>query len=199
MIANEGIGKLGEAEIRFVCYYFPNTSIGACIWNEWGPWGSCTKSCDGGTKERSRTIKTKARDGGQECEESAHNTTTCNTNECSTNTELDQTDFMYMMIGVAIGVVVLLFIGIGTTIFLVKKFKCCNKTNSENNEQEMAPLRSTGRRPLPLAQFRQRNDPCRPTEDEFEKMESDARNRNISKSNSTAMEFVNSKIPINRY
>ena len=104
-----------------------------------------------------------------------------------------------MMIGVPLGVVALLLIGGAVTIFLLKKYKCCHRTSATNNEQEMAPLRSTGRRSLPLAQFRERNNPCRPTEDEFEKMESDARNRNISKSNSTAMEFVNSKIPINRY
>ena len=106
-------------------------------------------------------------------------------------------DLNYIMIGVPVGVVLLL-IGGTATIFLVRKFKCCHRTSASNNEQEMAPLRSTGR-PLPLAQFRERNNPCRPTEDEFEKMESDARNRNISKSNSAAMEFVNSNIPINRY
>ena len=109
-----------------------------------------------------------------------------------------QTDSMYMMVGVPVGVVLLL-IGGGVAIFLVKKYKCCHRTSASNNEQEMAPLRSTGRRPLSLAQFRERNNPCRPTEDEFEKMESDARNRNISKSNTTAMEFVNTNIPINRY
>ena len=103
-----------------------------------------------------------------------------------------------MMIGVPLGVVVLLLIGGAVTIFLVKKNKCCHDKKAGENEQEMAPLRTTGR-PVTLAQFRERNNPCRPTEDEFEKMETDARNRNISKSNSTAMEFVNSKIPINRY
>ena len=101
----------------------------------------------------------------------------------------------YIITGVIGGIIIIVL----ATIFLVMKHKCCHGKKAGNNEQEMTPLRSTGRRPLSLAQFRERNDPCRPTEDEFEKMESDARNRNISKSNSTAMEFVNSKIPINRY
>ena len=107
-------------------------------------------------------------------------------------------DGMYMIVGVTLGVVVLLLVGVGVTLFLTKKFNCCHRTSASTNEQEMAPLRSTGR-PLALAQFRERNDPCRPSLEEFEKMETDARNRNISKSESTAMEFINSKIPINRY
>ena len=103
-----------------------------------------------------------------------------------------------LTIGATIGVVVLFLIGGVAIILLAKKFKCCQSKNATINEQEMNPLRTTGR-PLPLAQFRQRNDPCRPTNEEFEKMENDARNRNISKSYSTAMQFVRSKTPINRY
>lgn len=101
----------------------------------------------------------------------------------------------YIITGGIVGLIILVL----ATILLVKKYNCCHRASASNNEQEMAPLRSTGRRPLPLAQFRERNNPCRPTEDEFEKMETDARNRNISKSNTTAMEFVNTNIPINRY
>ena len=98
-------------------------------------------------------------------------------------------------IAIAIGAACFVVIAVVIGIILTRK---CRSKNTTINEQEMTPLRSTGR-PLPLAQFRQNNDPCRPTTEEFEKMENDARNKNISKSYCTAMQFVRSKTPINRY
>ena len=114
------------------------------------------------------------------------------------NTDADaDTRLILISTGVGLGVVFLLIGGLAT-FFLAKKIKCCHREKTPKNELAMAPLRTAGR-PLPLAQFRQRNDPCRPTQDEFEKMENDARARNISKSQNTGMKFVRSKPPINRY
>ena len=116
----------------------------------------------------------------------------------ATDDATDNTDLSYMTIGVTIGVVVLfLIVGVGA-IFFAMKLQCCRSKIKTIKEQEMIPLRTTGR-PLPLAHFRQNNDPCGPTTEEFEKMEKDARNKNISKSYCTAMQFVRSKTPINRY
>ena len=100
-----------------------------------------------------------------------------------------------MIIGVGL-TVLLILIGALAAFFIFRK-RCCQSKEGNNTKQEMTPLRATGR-PLSLDQFRQRSSTCHPTMDEFEKLEKDARARNISKSTVTAMEFVRSKIPLNR-
>jgi hypothetical protein len=38
-----------------------------CVVSEWSTWGACTKSCSGGTQERTRTVTTVASLGGRAC------------------------------------------------------------------------------------------------------------------------------------
>ena len=38
-----------------------------CVVNDWGKWGPCSASCDGGFQERTRTIKYPAKLGGEPC------------------------------------------------------------------------------------------------------------------------------------
>ena len=49
---------------------------------EFGHWGSCSKSCGGGVQSRSRGIKQTAAYGGQECAGDLTETRECNVAEC---------------------------------------------------------------------------------------------------------------------
>ena len=53
-----------------------------CSWNPWQSWSSCTKTCGGGTKQRSRTIKI-AVCGGADCTGNDFALTSCNTHCCA--------------------------------------------------------------------------------------------------------------------
>ncbi|XP_062618604.1 SCO-spondin-like [Saccostrea cucullata] len=52
-------------------------------WGRWGSYGSCTKSCAGGTKTRSRQCNNPTpRYGGNNCPGSSTSSTSCNTHNC---------------------------------------------------------------------------------------------------------------------
>ena len=53
-----------------------------CSWNSWHSWNSCTKSCGGGTKQRTRTSNN-AVCGGAACIGYAVEQTDCNTHCCA--------------------------------------------------------------------------------------------------------------------
>ncbi|CAB4055396.1 Hemicentin-1,Thrombospondin-1,Adhesion G protein-coupled receptor B3,Thrombospondin-2,Adhesion G protein-coupled receptor B1,Mucin-like protein [Lepeophtheirus salmonis] len=50
-------------------------------WSIWTSWSTCTKTCGGGSRRRSRTC-TPAQNGGQPCIGTATDESTCNTQEC---------------------------------------------------------------------------------------------------------------------
>lgn len=52
-------------------------------WAAWSDWTSCTATCAGGDKIRTRTCTDPApENGGAECEGSSSQSITCNTHEC---------------------------------------------------------------------------------------------------------------------
>ena len=53
-----------------------------CSWNSWQSWSSCTKSCGGGTKQKTRT-KNNAVCGGADCTGNDVVQTNCNTHCCT--------------------------------------------------------------------------------------------------------------------
>ena len=55
------VAKLKATILNFVC---------DCEYYSWGAWGSCSKTCGNGTKERSRDVKWYPRNNGMECIES---------------------------------------------------------------------------------------------------------------------------------
>ena len=52
-------------------------------WNSWGSWTSCTATCGGGTKSRSRSCTNPSpANGGKPCPGSSGDRPACNTNGC---------------------------------------------------------------------------------------------------------------------
>ena len=52
-----------------------------CEWNEWKI-GECDKSCGGGFRTNTRTVKVDAKHGGEVCAGSSTITESCNVQEC---------------------------------------------------------------------------------------------------------------------
>merc|ERR1719367_1554096 len=53
-----------------------------CKWSNWKKYGTCSKSCGGGTQTWQRTELIKARNGGQPCQGETTKREPCNTNAC---------------------------------------------------------------------------------------------------------------------
>ncbi|CAD7963511.1 unnamed protein product [Amoebophrya sp. A25] len=65
-----------------------------CVWEDWGKWGSCSKTCGGGEKERSRLIKTAPRFGGQLCAaEDMQEVAACNEQACEKPIDCEMGDW----------------------------------------------------------------------------------------------------------
>ena len=67
--------KVLKARIRIIIFSVD------CTWNDWSSWGSCSRTCGGGNKTRSRS-KNGPSYGGQECSGSVTSSATCNTDNC---------------------------------------------------------------------------------------------------------------------
>ena len=52
------------------------------MWNEYGEWSSCTKTCGGGTRFRSRSKHIEDSNGGDKCTGSERQDEDCNNDEC---------------------------------------------------------------------------------------------------------------------
>ena len=55
-----------------------------CQWNSWGSWKSCSVSCGGGSRTRTRTKSVVAKNGGIDCPGDHQESQDCNTNSCQT-------------------------------------------------------------------------------------------------------------------
>ena len=54
-----------------------------CKWGPYGEWSSCSKTCGGGEKSRTRLVSQLASNGGKACEGEATETTSCNEAACT--------------------------------------------------------------------------------------------------------------------
>jgi hypothetical protein len=52
-----------------------------CVLSEWSGWAKCTKDCEGGVQGKTRSILTKAKNGGESCD-SGSEMRSCNTGSC---------------------------------------------------------------------------------------------------------------------
>ena len=57
-------------------------SLADCEWDSWQPWSSCTKTCEGGTKQRGRTKLQEESCGGSACLGNSIEQMDCNTQCC---------------------------------------------------------------------------------------------------------------------
>ena len=80
-----------------------------CVVSNWSDWSSCSKTCGGGNRSRSRTVTTEPKNGGTVCP-SLIEEGKCNTEECPMSP--------WYIIGPVIGVVVIV-----SGLLLVKKLR----------------------------------------------------------------------------
>jgi uncharacterized protein YegL len=59
-----------------------------CVESEWSGWSKCTKDCESGTTVRTRSILTKAKNGGMACD-TVQEEEPCNTGSCDRDCSLD--------------------------------------------------------------------------------------------------------------
>jgi hypothetical protein len=59
-----------------------------CVESEWSGWSKCTKECESGVTVRTRSILTKAKNGGIACD-TVQEETPCNTGSCDRDCDLD--------------------------------------------------------------------------------------------------------------
>ncbi|CAJ1364409.1 unnamed protein product [Effrenium voratum] len=73
-------GGLEEVE---ACHLAPCSSAQDCSYTNWGSWGSCSRDCGGGQRERSRAMARPAKQGGAPCPEAdLAETGVCNMHDC---------------------------------------------------------------------------------------------------------------------
>ena len=53
-----------------------------CVWGQWTSWSSCSKTCGGGTINRSRNITQPAKNAGDSCAGSSTQQMSCNPDPC---------------------------------------------------------------------------------------------------------------------
>ena len=66
--------------IRSLWFKYPKPRD--CIVSEWSPWSSCSKTCGGGTKTRTRGILNKAKNEGKPCPSVLKQERKCNIHAC---------------------------------------------------------------------------------------------------------------------
>eukprot|EP00440_Ansanella_granifera_P010536 gb/GFBE01011429.1/.p1 GENE.gb/GFBE01011429.1/~~gb/GFBE01011429.1/.p1 ORF type:complete len:1322 (+),score=241.23 gb/GFBE01011429.1/:1-3966(+) len=58
-----------------------------CVWSVWTAWSECSKSCNGGSQDRSRLKSPVEQDGGRPCEGQSTEERECNTDGCPRDCE----------------------------------------------------------------------------------------------------------------
>ena len=53
-----------------------------CVWGQYGKWSTCSKTCGGGTRTRTRAEASLAAHGGTPCVGGKTETETCNSKAC---------------------------------------------------------------------------------------------------------------------
>ena len=70
-----------------------------CVWGEYGEWSTCSATCGGGTRTRTRPEATPASNGGNPCGGSGTETGPCNLDECSSGKILKAIPNQFLSVG----------------------------------------------------------------------------------------------------
>ena len=69
-----------------------------CVWEEWGSWSECSRTCGMGFKVRIRTINTQAANGGVECSGAFSEHDMCSTEtQCGNNVALKNQLYLLLL------------------------------------------------------------------------------------------------------
>ena len=100
--------------------------------------------------------------------------------------------------GAATGGAVFLICTAIATYFVIKKVKCRRLAATQENEQELKPLKKIGK-PIPIQDFRRSSRICVPEREEFDDLNRvDGRENRLILSQEAGMAFLRSGIPLNR-
>ena len=83
--SNEGLACEGDATETEDCNI--ESCPVNCEWEYYDSWSSCSKTCGGGERSRTRQVAILASNGGIACEGDATETEDCNTSDCPVNCE----------------------------------------------------------------------------------------------------------------
>ena len=81
--SNGGQPCMGKATETEVCH--AEDCLVNCVWGAYGDWTSCSKTCGGGEKSRTRNVAIPASNGGQSCGGNDTETVACKTEGCPVN------------------------------------------------------------------------------------------------------------------
>ena len=73
--------KLTDTRLRHTHLSF-KTFIVNCAWSAWSNWDPCSKTCGGGTHQRTRSVGVVVANGGSNCTGNSVESDVCNTNSC---------------------------------------------------------------------------------------------------------------------
>ena len=81
------IKSISSFQTTFACQ--PRNRVN-CRWGQWTEWGSCTKTCGGGSQKSTRKIERPRKNGGSACEGDVTRSQPCNENCCPVDCQWGQ-------------------------------------------------------------------------------------------------------------
>jgi len=107
-----------------------------CHMSTWSGWSKCTADCEGGLQSHTRSIMTKPKNGGEQCN-TVEESRPCNTQSCDRNCRLQRRWGKWTPCSVA-----------------------CGGGFQERSKHVLIPTRGEGRCPKPKSRFRYTNKKC---------------------------------------
>ena len=84
-VENGGLACVGDAAQNLSCT-LSVCPVVDCAWGQWTDWSTCTTTCGGGSKQRTRSVAQSVENGGVACVGNAAETQSCADLECPVDT-----------------------------------------------------------------------------------------------------------------